>query len=483
MTLLEKMSHLNVTKIDEHTFVYEDNTIKFSENTSDVMINNEIISYDSFLDRLNLLECNCCGKLYGNDDLFEVDGDFLCEDCVDDTDIVPCSQCGELHYDDNIYYVDDEPYCEGCYESLDTFECYQCGETHLCGNYGSYDVPLFNERGEIVREITVCECCIDGFDYCDNCEEYYGFVDGAEVHFSGCPRCNPPIHNEDANSLTVYNGVSCYHPNIILKGVNGKNKITTDLSKFKGYGIELEVDKDAMSCSDEISRQTSTIAKLNEIAGGHMYFSHDGSLQNGFEIVTQPHTESAMRKIDWEKYLSVLKNDGYVEESTHAGYHIHISRNLFGKTENAINNNVAKLIFFFENNKKDLIKMSRRTESGLSWCPFYNGSRRWVQGNLTPYDVSEKGCKEIADKSKPFCRIRGAVNLGNSTAKTVEIRLFRSTLNVSDFRATFDFITTLVNNVKSIDWKNVSDNKKWLKDMPETVREYIKRMGVFSECV
>lgn len=69
-----------------------------------------------------------------------------------------------------------------------------------------------------------------------------------------------------------------------------------------------------------------------------------------------------------------------------------------------------------------------------------------------------------------------AVN--NSNSYTVELRVFRGTLNAETFVATVDFAYNLVKNAKDVvDFKNVSE---WLKGMrPETI-EYIKSRGAFE---
>lgn len=452
------------------------------------------------LENLNIGQCEDCGKLFELDDeLYHfIENTVFCDDCYnrlrDNGEIVCCCDCGYETFVDNLRFVDsfDDYICQSCLDENYDW-CEYCEDYHCLDDMR--EVIEYNGDHERCGSINVCCNCVDNDEifYCEECGEY--FLDPDDIHnvdedgYHYCFDCapiSPPTRN--INKLLVYNDINCYHPNIPLTPISHKNKIEK-IDNFKGYGIELEVDKDS-GWTDRVD-EVSTLAKLNNIAGGHMYFSHDCSLENGFEIVTQPHTEGAMHKIDWKSYLKVLKDAGYKNQSRNAGYHIHISRLLFGDTENKQNDNIAKLLYFFENNKSDLLKMSRRVESQYHWCQFYSDrtydfipkeyDSNGYASAFEKFDTKNKEHYEvISDKSKRLNRLRGAVNIGNRN--TVEIRLFRSTLDYNDFMASFDFITTLVKNVNKITWKNIDDTSKWLENAPESVTKYIKKKGVLGVC-
>ena len=64
--------------------------------------------------------CNNCGHSLHEDEGYYVQGDLLCEDCMNDL-AVECAACGDLIYRDNAYWDEDneEWYCSYCYRNRD----------------------------------------------------------------------------------------------------------------------------------------------------------------------------------------------------------------------------------------------------------------------------------------------------------------------------------------------------------------------------
>ena len=66
--------------------------------------------------------CDCCGETVSPDCIYEINGDYLCENCYDDL-ISYCYRCDnpvdtrveEMMYDD----INDEFYCECCYAEIE----------------------------------------------------------------------------------------------------------------------------------------------------------------------------------------------------------------------------------------------------------------------------------------------------------------------------------------------------------------------------
>ena len=151
----------------------------------------------------------------------------------------------------------------------------------------------------------------------------------------------------------------------------------------------------------------------------------------GFEIVSHPATlDSHMHSFPWEQMMDAAVAMGYrSHQATTCGLHVHISRDAFGRTEQAQEAAIARLLYFVEKFWAELLRFSRRTQSQMNrWAARY-GIR------LTPF--------EQMNHAKNSCAGRyTAVNLMNSD--TVEIRMFRGTLKLNTLKATLQMVNHLV---------------------------------------
>ena len=96
--------------------------------------------------------CEECGSYYPNDDVLEIDGRYVCDHCISNSDnYYTCEDCGEAHHVDNMYFTESgDCYCEDCVDE-NTFECKECG----C---------RFDNRYKIVDTETENEYCEDCYD-------------------------------------------------------------------------------------------------------------------------------------------------------------------------------------------------------------------------------------------------------------------------------------------------------------------------------
>ena len=195
-------------------------------------------------------------------------------------------------------------------------------------------------------------------------------------------------------------------------------------------GVELEVD---FGGEDE-----DKAAEVLEILNGsrysevNAYIKHDGSLRDGFEIVSQPATlKYHTTKIPWQAAFDYLRRNGYRSGSTSTcGLHIHVNRLYFGKTEDEIVNNEAKLLWFFETYWRKLVIFSRRKPEQISrWCARYGHTN------------FEQAIEDNRD-SRYY-----ALNFRNFA--TDEIRLFKGTLVYSIFEATLRLVYNIVRYCKA----------------------------------
>ena len=231
------------------------------------------------------------------------------------------------------------------------------------------------------------------------------------------------------------------------------------------FGIELEVD-DGDDCDD----CDNLVNTLNDFLLDHAYYMHDGSLDCGVEIITQPHTLDEFYKLPWDKILTVCKNKGFrSHDAKTCGLHMHVSRSLF-KDQDAI----YRIIYFYEHYINDILKMSRRTHSQMEqWAATYNWGNKTFAELLSESNIlSDYNYGNHSDRYH-------AVNLTNSN--TIEFRLMRGTLNYKTFMATIDFLWTTANNAATMTNDDVTNVAKYLKGIKKETLEYLHSRNAFLE--
>lgn len=420
--------------------------------------------------------CPECGQVIDEVDAVEVNGELYCRDCV-----VECPECGDLLFKTDGRYCEDDGkyYCGYCADILLTL-CDRCNEWHF--NDGCYGVRVEGWRRR--REVW-CEACVEDYAYyCADCDEYYdsecGITDREGRHicpdcaddYVWCDECEEYVHCDDYDddegmccrcADSVSSKIKSYHSGGAVK----YNKIG-DIKKawrgvWRGVGVELEVERR----SDDADYERNVVERLHNIYK-NMVFERDGSLEDGFEIITSPHTVEAFYNMPWGEMLSTLSEAGYQShDGGRCGLHMHLSREFFGSTVEKQNTAIAKLMRFFDIYYGDIVKVSRRDD--------YT-AKRWS----APHDTTSNADARSKTKKGIYDRYR-AVNISNSA--TVEIRIMRGTLNIKSFLACCDFIITTAKNSRRVKWTKIANAGEWLNGLkPETV-EYIKSRNAFIDII
>jgi hypothetical protein len=237
-------------------------------------------------------------------------------------------------------------------------------------------------------------------------------------------------------------------------------------------GVELEVDEGGESTSN-----AQEVLNILNQAREHVYIKHDGSLRDGFEIVSHPATlEYHLNDIPWNDAMRKLIKLGYKShDAGTCGLHVHLSRKAFGSTTYEQDLNILKLIYFFEINWEKMLKFSRRTESQV---------RHWAaRYGLAKDDVTQDNVVSLIDNIKHESNYERyhVVNLQNYY--TIEIRLFRGTLKYSTFVATLQLLQYLYDTVIAIGIDEL-DRLLWdnfIKGIPAEYKElieYLKERGI-----
>ena len=364
----------------------------------------------------NLKPCAHCGQLVPADELTLVmtDGtvETWCCECVD-TDASYCDHC--------------EDYCAG--ESVGVYHnghleawCDQCATTRASECDCCHDLTDENDIQHIyvygIGNQTICNSCLDEQYYqCSHCGDYC-LEDDVQFHDGCyyCPSCAPSQYLED------------YHH------TEAEYFLATCPDNAQPYlGVELEME---FSTSDARENAAEYI-RTNAAYGSFYECKEDGSLSDyGMEVVTQPATP-AYHMAGYDKLMlsAGARYDATSHDNGHCGLHIHIDRNYFDATGILEASIRAAYIMdtIFSNCEPQIVNFTRRRYAQLNhWAQLMNmnvcKSERTLAYKLKEY------------RSSKYTRYQ-AVNTDNT--QTIELRLFRGTLNAETYYATLELVAGL----------------------------------------
>lgn len=237
--------------------------------------------------------------------------------------------------------------------------------------------------------------------------------------------------------------------------------------EWKTY--KLENEKTNLTIGFEVEVENFGNENNNEVAGiiknvlnGFVAIERDGSLNNGFEIISHPFTRKYFETIKpqlKQAFGHLNACDFRGDETSTAGLHVHINKLAFGNDYTKQNENINKLFLFFETYKNELLKFSRRRGSECErWACWFSDARESDNANGNAKKI--KSLKFINDNKANHERYR-AINL--TKGATVEIRIFKSSLNFETFCATLELIFTIMENINGslskLSWNNIINNK------------------------
>lgn len=336
--------------------------------------------------------------------LAKIKGDLVCPDCAN-KEYAYCSVCRYLYLTKDIESYEGISICHKCKESYIT--CNGCGKSRIPDQHcGVIDVD--NNIIELLcpecrNNYIICANCGNastnkvlfvphGFDYNPNPDRYLCLVcDAAEL--------SVPIHDYSYKPTPTF--------------YSGKNEHKTKLY----FGIELEVEAPNIS-ADEVDNKAIALPK-------QLFAKFDSSIEFGFEIVTNPMTFKYMRENSeiFERILAWRKEGWKSYNTSTCGMHIHLSKDAFTRLQ------LWKFMTFFNKHQDLIYKISQRKSKGnlRTWASFEEDD-----GHSIIYKAK--------NKEGGFER-HVAVNLTNKY--TVEIRVFKGTLNPISFWKNIEFCHAL----------------------------------------
>ncbi|MBT5303842.1 MAG: hypothetical protein HOL31_02030 [Candidatus Scalindua sp.] len=317
-------------------------------------------------------------------------GRDICETCYSDY-YFTCEDCGEVTNYDNSYEAGGQYYCHDCFHES-YFICPEC------------DVATSNDDGVYHEDhdATYCYRCYD------------------RIRSNGIDNCEL-IHSYD------------YRPNVQFYHVGKRPKLPL---RDQGIGVELEVD----ACTN--------YDVTSEIDCKQIYFKHDGSLDNGFEMVSHPMSLEYHQQFHWEDILGSLRDSGFRSFNTETcGLHVHITKDILTESER------VKLALLVYSNHDIFAKLAQRRNS-------YGQLKK-----LTTLTDTIKETKYNGNRME-------ALNFQNS--QTIEFRLFKGTLFYPTFMASIELVHALVYFIKTARREDLYSRTLWEDGFSRNIQAYKK---------
>ena len=324
----------------------------------------------------------------------------------------------------DITLIEGDEYCDTCstqfWEENDKSDYYPCP---CCEHYTHDDNTLWwdNEK------------------YCRNCYENNVFScnDCSEMRWGDDDHDCEQDSDDDSALIHSYS----YRPSPFFFG-EGKYH----------FGFELEVEARGNG------RYDGAILVQNTL-GGHAYLKEDGSLDDGFEIVTHPHTlEKYHTDFNWS-VLDKLKRDGYRSWNTSTcGIHVHVSRTAFGNGDpwrGSISNSVrSQMILQRQSHELRFMKL------------IYDNQRQVerISGRSSDRYASFNDKGQLVRKIKNGYQTNGrfsAINTENDD--TIEIRVFKGSLRKERVLSAIEFVHATVEYTRDIKVTTKNHALSWLK--------------------
>lgn len=380
-------------------------------------------------------ECGCA--IEEHEEYYEVDGGYVCADCFED-DYFKCEHCGEIYRKSylNQVKVNGEwmDICDDCLMN----DYYYCEH---CENYFSEDYVRETCDGNYVCDDCYEDCYFTCPDCGDVCHFDYSYYSEHEDEYY-CEYCyDNNGHNRNFDLINGYHDFDDW----FKQYVHNENEST-----LKGF--ELEIDSRDWMDNDAMAIKLNSLMDKHGLKHDSLVYEEDGSLDNGFEIITQPMTMPFIyaNKDFFEEALESIKDYGYLSHDINTcGLHIHVNRKqLTWGTDLPADEVIDNIIAIMETFKAELKTFARRSSS--SYARFYSDSC---------YDdeikVDKKLVKDFKDKASHDRYM--ALNL--SKYNTIEFRLFKGTLNFKTLMASIELVDNIVEiakgNIDGLTWYDI----------------------------
>lgn len=288
-----------------------------------------------------------------------------------------------------------------------------------CDRWEFSDYTTENYEGEYR-----CRYCIENYHVYSDYHEQYVHQDnarwaldanGGEVRIHGD---SDDFHYDDERGMLVHVDYEPPEPAVLGNYHSSKNRQvpirdewSTELHRWLGVELEVEVRE-----GDRSQKAQELNEKINGGEVGKLaFFENDGSLQSGFEIISQPMSLPKHRDLwSWLQDNSAVRGLRSHNTST-CGLHVHVNRDALSNIQ------VARIVTFVNDPRNEaLIKAI---------------ARRYAEGYCK---IKTKSLEDAAQSSDRY----EAINI--TSQKTIEFRIFKGTLKYESLMAAVEFTNSMV---------------------------------------
>ena len=335
-----------------------------------------------------------------------------------DITVYCCESCREPQAEDDCIFINDNIYCsEDCANRAGWHRCEDC-------NRWTNDT-YHNDNSQII-----CSNCADNYYCCESCSDivHSNDIQSTESRLVYCESCYRDHRRENGRNRLIND--YGFKPEYLFSKMPWENTVY--------FGIELECE-----LPDRVNRESKALALKNWLTDNeldqYIYFKDDGSLVNGIELCFHPATLQAIH--DKYKLRALLKHMAKLGFSSFAsgrcGLHVHISKKKLS------NSALLRGKIMFYKCQSYLKALSGRRQQGFNYCKFdtnmpssldYNPNGRYTALNIYASD------------------------------STLEIRIFRGTLNHDKLIAYLQFCDAFVGYIQSTGtafYKTASPSQVW----------------------
>lgn len=381
---------------------------------------------------------------------------------VYDRELITCPTCGKKYiklsthdslysiagYDEDGDFVRKHPICPNCFKQFRDFsQPIHIGDKTIYRTeyevHSNYIVAksdlIWDDEGELFLKDNLLEWDFDNNDW---------KIPNGRVLIPG-PRGIQQLHEKYCCHVSSYS----YKPvPIFCKGE------TEETEKF--FGVELELMN-----GGESDHNVAKICKDLPF----VYAKHDGSLDDGVELVSHPCTLAYHKnEFGWDKILERAKDLGYNTPSG-SGIHIHLSKAFWRKQDKE--SMIAFIITFCDLHREALRIFANRDSYEFDrWTKCYMSkisTEAAVERVFGDYDtIKDISASLYRGYSRATCHYSG-VNLSNSD--TVEFRFFHSSTSYTRLIGILQFIDCLSD-------MSINVTKETMIDF-ERIKEYATSKG------
>lgn len=403
--------------------------------------------------------CKWCGKKEPASNTTIIDGKRICNSCL--PNVFTCEECGKLSATATSKWKRDvndigihgqKKICADC--ALQYSQCAQCSYFTTPDLMTSYAY-----KRDDVGNFVIYKMCA----HCEECSSIKCDMCGEKTHKAVCTQMNHhyycPVCTEESKGIMHFD----FKPILPrFQKAPTEGKVTKNALHF-GFEIELG-PKNSFKESEVMCHLTK-----GHVGADKIYMMQDGSISqatgyDGFEVASHPFTWEFYKKYgweDWDKMCLFLTKHGWSGDWSGLGIHIHTTKAAWGTHQ------IYKLLTFIDQNASFVQMVAQRGPT--SYCSYSNLD-------------TQKARRVAKFKKNRESHHYNAINLNAGdtglASKTIEFRMFQSTLEPLYFHKNIEFVyacyrfTRETSKMRTLEFKEfVEKNKRTFPCLWECIRE------------